>query len=67
MSADGKMNVHLSGIVNGAAVVGQGRSEALECCSEQRTPGGGMTPKPLWLHLQYKMGEKGELSCFLHS
>lgn len=46
---DGEMNVHLSEVV--AVVVGQERSAALECCSEQRTPEGGTTPTSLWLHL----------------
>lgn len=51
MKLDGEMTEHLSETVNEAVVVGRERSEALECCSEQRTPGGGTTPKPLWLHL----------------
>lgn len=48
---DVEMTVELSGTVNVAVVVGQEGPEARECCSEQRTPGGGMTLTPLRLHL----------------
>lgn len=64
--ADGEMNVRLSETVNVAAVAGQGRSEALECCSEQRTPGGGTTPTSPWRHLKDKIGEMGGLSHLIH-
>lgn len=67
MTADGETNVHLSEIANAnvAAAAGPERSEALECCSERRTPEGGTTPTSPWLHLTDKMGEKGELSIFI--
>lgn len=42
------MAVHLSETANEAVAVGQGRSGALECCSEQRTPAGLTTLTPLW-------------------
>ena len=58
------MDVHWSEPVSvavavaAAAAVGQGRSAALECCSELMTPGGGTTPTSLGLHLEDKMAER---------
>lgn len=60
VKVDGKMTEDSSGAVNVAGVVGRGCPEARECCSEQRTPGGGMTLTPLWLHLMDEdRGEEG--------
>lgn len=51
-TAGGQMNVHASETENGAAMVGQVHSEAPKCCSEPKTPGCGMTRKPLQLQLK---------------
>lgn len=59
VTVDGEMNVHLSETVNAAAAVaGQACSEALECCSEQTTPGGETTPTSPRLHLRDKREER---------
>ena len=58
VNVDGEMTVRSSETGKVSVMVGQGRSEARECCSEQRTPGGGTTPTPLWLLLKKNDGTR---------
>lgn len=47
MRVGGQMNVHLSWIADAVAAADPALPGALECCSGQRTPGGGTSPTSL--------------------
>lgn len=64
--AEVEVDVEADADEDAAAAAGRVRSEALECCSEQTTPGGATTPISPWLHLEDKTEEEAGLIYFIH-